>query len=81
MTENTSTREVYLSLRDIVAITGLIGGLVIAVIGSAVSVKVDIGRLTERLGAIDRRVDFLENLLSRPVPARPRGLDNPPSGE
>jgi hypothetical protein len=81
VTENTTTREVHLSLRDILAITGLVVTLCCVMIGSAVSLKVDMGRLTERLSAVDRRVDLLETLFVPRAPAIRRDRDNLPSGE
>ena len=68
---DSQNREVYLSLRDIVAITGLF----VAVLGAAWSFTTDVrstmAKFGEQMKSVDDRVRSLEEALRRPMPNIP----------
>lgn len=70
---DSQSREVYLSLRDIIAITGLAITILGASWAFSADTKSQLARITEKLQAMDDRVRQLEDTLRdrRPIVRAP----------
>lgn len=68
-----SNQEVYLSLRDIVAITGLFFAVIGAAWGFTSDVRATLAKIGEQMRSVDDRVRSLEAAVRRPIrDARPQ---------
>lgn len=70
-------REVYLSLRDIVAITGLFFAVIGAAWGFTSDVRATLAKIGEQMRSVDDRVRSLESAVRRPI----RDIRLPEPGE
>lgn len=72
-----NNQEVFLSLRDIVAITGLFVAVIGAAWGFTSDVRATMAKIGEQIRSVDDRVRSLETVVRRPLP----GIPLPVSGE
>lgn len=74
---DSQNREVYLSLRDIVAITGLFVAVIGAAWGFSSDVRATLAKMAEQIRSVDDRVRSLESAVRRPLP----GIQDRAGGE